>query len=221
MCSVACRLDDRLVRGDIVALVVDEPDFDVIRVAREFALDEVEVLASGVSMRMIGGSSRSSGGSEIIEMSGPATATRGAAAVFAARSRMSKFQNGPPMSTTPVTPFASQTLKVASSRALLRATSCAYGTTALKSAASGRVYRLPDWKKCTWASTRPGISHLPRPSMTLAPCVSSIAVFCSTASIRSPWMMTVESGSSTAAPSRSGCTTVTPVMTVTFSTGFV
>jgi hypothetical protein len=38
---------------------------------------------------------------------------------------MSKFQNGPPMSMTLVTPLASQTLNVAGRRALLRATSCA------------------------------------------------------------------------------------------------
>ena len=74
---------------------------------------------------MIGGSPRSSCGRSIIEISGPATATRGAAGEAAARSRMSKFQNGPPMSTTLVTPLASQTLNVASRRALLRATSSA------------------------------------------------------------------------------------------------
>ena len=74
-----------------------------------------------------------------MEMSGPATTMRGAAGEAAARSRTSKFQNGPPTSATPVTPLASHTLNVASSRALLRATSFAYGTTALKSAASGRV----------------------------------------------------------------------------------
>ena len=72
---------------------------------------------------MIGGSPRSSLTRSTIEISGPATATRGAAAVRLASSRMSKFQNGPPMSTTEVTPLASQTLNVAGSRALLRATS--------------------------------------------------------------------------------------------------
>jgi hypothetical protein len=28
---------------------------------------------------------------------------------------------------------------------------------------------LPDWKKCTWPSTSPGITHLPVPSMRVAP----------------------------------------------------
>src|ERR1041384_6077079 len=107
---------------------------------------------------MIGGSARPSGGSSIIETSGPATATRGAAALLLAALRISKFQYGPPMSTTLVTPLASQTLKVAGRRALLRATSCGYGTTALKSATSGRVYRSPDRKKCTCEAVSP-----PRP----------------------------------------------------------
>ena len=74
---------------------------------------------------MIGGSPRSSFGRSIIEMSGPATATRGAALDLRAASRISKFQYGPPMSTTLVTPLASHSLKVAGRRALLRATSCA------------------------------------------------------------------------------------------------
>ena len=74
-----------------------------------------------------------------MEMSGPATATRGAASLIAAASRTVKFQKGPPTSATLVTPLASHVLKVTGSRALLRATSSAYRTTWLKSAASGRA----------------------------------------------------------------------------------
>ena len=88
---------------------------------------------------MIGGSPRTSCGRATIEMSAPATWTRGAASLFAAASRTAKFHIGPPMSTTLVTPLASQTLKVAGSRAWLRATSFPYGIHALKSATSGRV----------------------------------------------------------------------------------
>ena len=84
-----------------------------------------ERASSGEPILMIGGSPRSSFARSIIEISGPATATRGAAALASAASRISKFQNGPPMSTTLVTPLASQTLKVASRRALLRSTSFA------------------------------------------------------------------------------------------------
>jgi hypothetical protein len=50
------------------------------------------------------------------------------------------------MPITLVTPLASHTCRAAGRRAV-RSVSFAYGTTALKSAASGRVYRLPDWKK--------------------------------------------------------------------------
>jgi hypothetical protein len=73
------------------------------------------------------------------EISGPVVSTRGADSLVIAASRTAKFQNGPPTSITLVTPLASHTAKVAGSRALLRATSCAYGTSAVKSAASGRV----------------------------------------------------------------------------------
>src|SRR5207237_9972330 len=110
---------------------------------------------SGVVTLMIGGSRKPSGGSSTIETSGPATATRGAAALLRAASRTSKFQYGPPISMTLVTPLASQTLKVAGSRALLRATSSSYGTTALQSAPSGRVYRLRDWPHRNWPSDGP------------------------------------------------------------------
>ena len=77
---------------------------------------------------MIGGSSSSSLGSATIETSGPATATWGAASEACAALRTSKFHSGPPTSTTVVTPLAIHTLKVAARRALLRATSLAYGT---------------------------------------------------------------------------------------------
>ena len=95
--------------------------------------------SSGEVILMIGGSPISSFARSTIEMSGPATATRGAASVLSEASRMSKFQNGPPMSTTLVTPLASHTLNVAGSLALLRSVSFAYDMTALKSATSGRV----------------------------------------------------------------------------------
>ena len=108
------------------------------------------------------------------------------------------------MSTTPVTPLASQTLKVSGSRALLRLTSSAYGTTALKSAASGRVYGLPDWKKCTCESTSPGTTHLPRPSMTFAPWGSSSVMPAPASWILSPAITSVAISSTAAAPSRSG-----------------
>src|SRR5215469_18453713 len=101
--------------------------------------------ASGELILMIGGSPRSSCGRSIIEVSGPAIATRGAAELFLAASLASKFQNGPPTSATEVTPLASQTLKVAGSRALLRSTSLAYGTIVVASTASGRVKGSPDW----------------------------------------------------------------------------
>jgi len=73
----------------------------------------------------MGGSPRSSFTRSTDETSGPATATRGAAGLARAASRISKFHMGPPMSTTLVTPLASHTLKVADSRALLRAISFA------------------------------------------------------------------------------------------------
>src|SRR2546429_620185 len=78
-------------------------------------------------IRTIGGSPRSNFGSSTMEMSGPVTATRGAAALLRAASRTWKFQNGPPTSATLVTPLASQTLKVCGSRPWLRCTSDAYG----------------------------------------------------------------------------------------------
>src|SRR6476646_6681355 len=101
---------------------------------------------------MMGGSFSSSGGSAIIDTRGPATDTWGAIEAVRAASRTSKFHIGPPTSTTDVTPLAIHTLKVAGSRALLRANSVAYGTSAVRFRPSGRVYGFPDWKKCTCPS---------------------------------------------------------------------
>ena len=81
--------------------------------------------SSGDVILMMGGSPRSSFTRSTMEMSGPAMCTRGAASLFSAAARMSKFQNGPPMSTTLVTPLASHTLNVAGRRFLLRSTSFA------------------------------------------------------------------------------------------------
>jgi len=58
-----------------------------------------------VSIFTIGGSPRSSFSRETLEMSGPATATRGAFAVALAFLRTSKFHSGPPTSTTLVMPL--------------------------------------------------------------------------------------------------------------------
>src|SRR5712671_189623 len=149
-----------------------------------------------------------------MEMSGPVTATRGAAVLLRAASRTWKFQNGPPTSATLVTPLASQTRKVCGSRAWLRCTSDAYGRHAPKSAASGRVYRLPDWKKCTCESIRPGMTHLPWPSITRAPRGTFVVAAGPTALMRLPAMITVLSAELAAAPSSSGCTTVAPTMAV-------
>src|SRR4029077_9096761 len=149
-----------------------------------------------------------------MEMSGPVTATRGAVALLRAASRTWKFQNGPPTSATLVTPLASQTRKVCGSRTWLRCTSDAYGRHAPKSAASGRVYRLPDWKKWTWESIRPGMTHLPWPSITRAPRGTFIVAAGPTALMRLPAMITVLSDELAAAPSSSGCTTVAPTMAV-------
>jgi len=113
---------------------------------------------------------------------------------------------------TLVTPLASHTLNVAGSRAWLRATSLAYGITALKSATSGRVYKFPDWKKCTWPSIMPGISQRPLPSMRVASAGTRVAAAGPRATMRSPRINTVASGIAACAASFSGCTTVTPMI---------
>src|SRR5262249_29410028 len=71
---------------------------------------------------------------------------------------------------------------------------------------------LADWKKWTWESTRPGMTHLPCPSTTWAPGGTGVEADGPTATMRSPAMRTVRSLSVAAPPSRPGWTTVAPVM---------
>ena len=124
MGCIAGRLDDRLLRGEVIAGLMDEPDLDVVGLARELARHQRARRRRRRAILMIGGSPRSSCGRSIMEMSGPGDGhARRRGGARARASRTSKFQNGPPTSTTLVTPLASHTLNVAASRALLRSTS--------------------------------------------------------------------------------------------------
>jgi len=71
---------------------------------------------------------------------------------------------------------------------------------------------LPDWKKCTCASTSPGITHLPRASMIVAPCGSSSVMPELTSWKRLPEIRIVAFGTGFGAQAGSGGT---------FSTGHV
>ena len=80
------------------------PNVDVIRLLRGELAHELATF-SGVSIFTMGGSPRSNSGRATLDMSGPATATRGALAVEFARLRTSKFHIGPPTSITLVIPL--------------------------------------------------------------------------------------------------------------------
>ena len=84
MRRVAGRLDDRFLRGEIVARLVDEPDLDVVGLARELARTSARASSGDVDLddrRIAEVELRAS----TIEISGPATATRGAAARLSRR----------------------------------------------------------------------------------------------------------------------------------------
>jgi len=81
---------------------------------------------------------------ETLEISGPATATRGAFAVAFAFLRTSKFHIGPPTSTTLVMPLRMYRAKTSCRCDLIHTTSSLYGRTLLKSAPSGRVNKSAD-----------------------------------------------------------------------------
>src|SRR6185503_8762268 len=96
---------------------------------------------------------------------------------------------------------------VASRPCLTAAISCSYVRCVRRSITSGRVYAPPDWKKCTCASTRPGITQRPRPSTMRRPLASGTSARDPTALMRSPSTTTTVSGragspvpSSTVAP---------------------
>ena len=76
----------------------------------------------------------------------------------------------------------------------MAAISSSYGRMCLRSMTSGRVYSPPDWKKWTWASIRPGMSHFPRSSITLAPSGMSTWPSGPRSLIRPSLMMTTVSG---------------------------
>ena len=103
-------LDDRADHGQMLFGTLagkhDVPDLDEIGAARKLGANQSGA-SSEVPAAMIGGSATSlSTGGRQVEMSGPATATRGARGLAALRSRRSKFDIGPPTSATEVTPLA-------------------------------------------------------------------------------------------------------------------
>jgi len=63
---------------------------------------------------------------------------------------------------------------------------------------------LPDWKKWTCESINPGTTHLPLPSIRVAPAGTGVELAGPIASMRLPAMITVLFEAKADGPSRSG-----------------
>ena len=102
---------DRLLGRQLFRERVDEPHLEVVGLESKLALRQVARLLGRADLDD-GRVTEVEQGRATVEMSGPATATRGAATVRRASSRTSKTHIGPPTSTTPVTPLLSQVRNV-------------------------------------------------------------------------------------------------------------